>query len=615
VAVGKARRVVVQEAGSPLPPVAPDSAWIYFGSDASGYFRVRTELAGRAREIPAGPHINAVADEFRDELLNFDEVLELRSELRWQATDLAERNPFSSNFVHACCCVLVLDRIIETTEGDLLVVVDDAFLGRRLAAHARSRGCEAVHAGRRVALLRMNLVASGLVHRLLFVGRWAAIRRAVGRMLDPERPVPPLDVVLVTWADPATFPPRTPVEHETYFGTLPAELRGQGRQIGFLTTLTTWVHPLDDIVRNLAAAADTVVVPEEALGLRDAMWIAVRTLRAPARVRDRFQVRDVDLSGLIVDELRREWAKPRQLWALQFFHVGRFLARHGQPAEVMFPFENQPWEKGLRLGLREALPAADSVGWQHTPISRRWFPYFPSRRDLAAGQLPERILTIGPLWRRLFEAHGYPPERLEVAPAYRYGDLAEPAVERVRAGEASVLVAGSIGRSDSLELVLKAVRALGPTALRLHIKLHPKLGVTKDAFVRDVLAALPAQALPESVSFVDGPVAGLLRAADVLVYNTTSVSYEALAAGLPIVFVASDFWFDVDPIPSEAVAGESARTPEELRAAVERALAESPEQAAARRERGRKLLAEAFAGVGGGYPGSSGAPAGREPES
>jgi hypothetical protein len=578
--------------------VRPGWAWIYFGNDAGRYFALRETLGERVREIPAGPLLNEIADQFRADILNFDEALEVRDEVHWQATDLAERNVFSSGFVHACCCALALERLLRTTDDELLVVVDDVLLGRRLAGIARTRGRDVTGLGVGIApyaRLRANLVVRGFVHRLLFLRRLAATRRAIRRRLDPARPRPELDVLLVTWADPETFPAGAPVDNETYFGTLPGELRAKGRRVGFLANLTTWVHPLDDILRNLASAGDPIVVPEEAVRLRDALSIVMQTLTPPARLHRRFAPGGLDLSGLIIDELRREWAKPRQLWALQFFHLGRFLAEHERPGKVIFPFENQPWEKTLRLGLRDAM---ESVGSQHTPVSERWFPYFPSRRDLAAGQLPDSILTIGPLWRRLFASHGYPPERLAVAQPLRYRHLTRLAPARPRSeGEpATVVVACSIGLGDSLELLVKAVRGVEALpGVRLRVKLHPKLGVAREDFVRDVLQVLRADALPSTVAFVDGPVAGALRDADLLLYNTTSVSYEAIAAGMPIVFVASDFWFDVDPVPPGSGVGESARTPAEIRAAVERALGEDGAAAERRRERGRRFLDDAFA--------------------
>ena len=593
------RQLVVIDARSALPDLGDGWAWIYFGSDARAYFSVRARIDGRARELAAGPLINDVMRKHREEILNFDESVQPRNELRWNATDLAERNVFTSNFIHACCCALGLDRMLRTTEDDLLIVVDDALLGSRLAAIGRAHGREVESPGASpLAVVRARSVAAGLAHRLLFLGRLAATRRAIRRRLDPQRMQPKLDVLLVTWADPETFSSEAPVERDTYFGTLPAELRASGQSVGFLANPTTWIYPLDDILRNVGSAADPVVVPEETVRLRDGVAIALSTLVAPARLSGPFEAGGLDLSGLIADELRREWSKPRQLWALQFFYVGRFLAGQGRPAKVIFPFENQPWEKTLRLGLRAALPETESVGFQHTPVSEHWFPYFASRRDVAAGQLPDRLLTIGRHWCRLFAASGYPADRLEIVPALRHAHLADLRGARARGSDerSVVLVAGSIGPGDSLELVVKSLQALDEVAgTQVRIKLHPKLGVSQETFERRVRDALGGRALAANVSFVGGSVLDALRDTDFVLYNTTSIAYEALALGIPVVFVESDFWFDIDPLPPESDVREAARTPAEIRAAIERLLRETPAEAKCRRLRAQELMGDAFA--------------------
>jgi prepilin-type processing-associated H-X9-DG protein len=110
--------------------------------------------------------------------------------------------------------------------------------------------------------------------------------------------------------------------------------------------------------------------------------------------------------------------------------------------------------------------------------------------------------------------------------------------------------------------------------------------------VRD---ALGRHALAANVSFVGGSVLDALRDTDVVLYNTTSVAYEALALGIPVVFVESDFWFDIDPLPPGSDVREAARTPAEIRAAIERLLRETPAEGKCRRLRAQELIGEAFA--------------------
>jgi hypothetical protein len=609
VAVG---RILVRVESSPLPPRelgAGSWAWIYFGNEAARYLRVRGLLESHAREIPAGPLLNEVIDVFREEIINFDDALEIKNELHWQATDVAEHNLFSFSYVHACCSLLVLNRLARELDSDLLVVADDVFLARQLAGLARAldRDCRGLRArvvdAARYLRACAWLVPSGARRRVFFLRELVAMRRELRRLLDPARRLDPVDAVVVTWTEPDTFDPERPIDSETFFGSLPGALRQAGHRVGYLANLTRWVHPLEALLRNIGAARDPVVVPEEALRWRDALRIILGTVAAPARPRRRFVIDGVDLTSLIIDELRQERAKTRQLWALQFFYAGRLLAHRFRPKTLLVLFENQPWEKMLQLGIRAALPEVDIIGCQHTPNSVRWLPFFPSRRDLRAGRLPDRVFVIGALWERIFAAHGYPPERLHVVPALRFGHVLARGVARAGAPSPkgadadtdTVLVAASIGPSDSLELIAKAVLALeSMREIRILVKLHPKMGGARESFMESLRRALGRASLP-GVTFVDAPITELLSRARVLLYNSTSVSYEALAADVPIVFVRSDFWFDVDPIPAGAGVGLAARTPAEIRAAVEELLREDPAKAMARRERSRALLADAFA--------------------
>jgi hypothetical protein len=573
-------------------------SWVYFGSSVVGHHETQAAFVDKGSEIAAGPLLNEVADEFRDELLNFDHVVTVRDELRWQATDLAERSIFTSRFLQHCCSALALRRILDHHLEDLVVVVEDAELGRGLLGVARAGGRVAEPVGSHPASiarirLRFPPLFRGLVHRLLFLRGIVRTRRAIARHRSRPRFDAAVDTVLVTWVDPGTFDPSRQIDASTFFGDLPAALRARGRRVGYVASLTSWVHPLETLVEAVTSARDSVVVVEETVSVWNAISLVLRSLRMPARLAGRLQIGGVDLTGLVASQLWKDWAGQRHLWALQFRSVGRFLCEAATPFQVIHLFENQPWEKTMRLGLKEFLPGAAVIGCQHTPVSERWFPYFPSRRDVTSGQLPDTVFVIGPLWERQFLAHGYPPDRLQVAPPLRYRPQAR--VERIETrGEKTVFVAGSIGRDDSVELVSKALLAFEPLEqVDVTVKLHPWSGGGVESF-RSAVEHVVGGELARRLRFVSDPIAAILPNVDLVLYNTTSVSYEALAVGIPVVFVESDFWFDADPIPAGRGPEHSARTPEEIRALALPLLDSRSEAASRHRQLGYELVGEAF---------------------
>jgi len=588
--------VRVELAQGESAPLGHGWSWVYFGEDASLYYARRAEL-GPTFEIAAGPLLNAAVDEHRFELLNFDESLDIRDELRWQATDFAERSVFTSKFLHRCSSALALAELLASLEGSLLVLVDEPVHARRLEIVARQLGHDVqtersgVRAAGRRARSQLGLRARGLAHRARFVREAGQMRRALDNAVADLAAGESADTLLVTWVDPDTFDPAGPIDRDTFLGALPLALRRRGRKTVYLANLTRWVNPLPTLLSNLATARDPLIVAEQTLGYRAALGIAVRTLRAPARIRRPLLVGQLDLSVLLQDELRREWSKPRQLWALQFERVGRLLAGRGVcPELVVHPYENQSWEKLLRIGLRSAFPALEVVGFQHTPISARWFSLYPSRRDFATGQVPDRVLVIGELWRRLFADLGWANDRLSVAPALRY-ELGQPGAP---AASRDVLVACSIGMDDSIELVVKALRAFEPVdGVGVRIKLHPKSGITPEAFATEIESAHDRRL--ERVSFVTGSVEDALAGVGLALYNTTSVAYQALAAGVPVIFVESDFWFDLDSIPTGAGPERSARTSDEIARLAARLLDPASAERAAHIDAGRRLIADAFA--------------------
>lgn len=568
-------------------------AWAYLGSSGAR-FAALEGVFGLAGRIEVGSLVNAAADEFRAELLGFDAALRVRDELLWQCTDLADRNPFTSAFLYSCCVYLAADRLIDGAAGDLALVFDDPLVARLVARRARARGVAVTF--ERPALARPAAVAGQLART-----GWHRVRGVLGARARPCTPPPaPLDVLLVTWADPETFPAGQPKDHDTYYGELPGLLRGRGLSVGWIAVPAWWVYPVAEIHANIAAAHDWVLDAGTCRTRRDAAAFALRSLRPAAKLRGSLTVGGVDIAPLVRRELRLELTKPRQGWAHGFASVGAALQRAGMaPRVVVHPFENQPWEKALRAGIRRHIPGTFVVGYVHTPVPRRWFSFFPSSRDLSRGELPDRVVTMGAAWTELLERAGYPAERLRTGAAFRYPDvlrrLAEPARDAAAVPQA-VLIACSIGLWDSLELVGKTLDAFpeagGPRVL---VKLHPKTGVAPEALLDRLRAS--GRIVGPHVEIVHGGVAALVERAGVVLYTTTSVSFEAIAAGVPAVFVESDFWFDIDAGPLDLGLAAAARTPAEIRRVALELLAEAPAVRAERTARDRAAIEHAFAPV------------------
>jgi hypothetical protein len=116
------------------------------------------------------------------------------------------------------------------------------------------------------------------------------------------------------------------------------------------------------------------------------------------------------------------------------------------------------------------------------------------------------------------------------------------------------------------------------------VKLHP--AVDRETLERWLPGLRP----------VDLSIGELLRDADAMLYGYSVVCYEALAAGVPAVFVRSETFLDLDQLEPYPELRRPARTPEEIRAAVQAAIDERDDDWV---RRARDAVAEALAPVRG----------------
>jgi hypothetical protein len=601
--------LVVSGGPLPLPRGATESpwSWIYFGRSTERYYAWRSAIGRRAEPLNAAALVNDAVAEFHEELLNFDEVLAYRSPLLWHSTTLAERDVYNSTFLFRCAAALAFEHVLDSLAGNLLVAVDDDwFLARKLARRASERGLRSRLVGGprgRVAVVRyrMSWMLRAFAEPRWFLTRFFRSRLRLARARPRLRLPSDLDTLIVTWAQPHTFAPGRPTEREAFSGELPAVLRSHGKTIGYLACPVWWVYPFDEVLANTQAAGDPILLLEECVEVRDALSICARTLVCPARPVRRYVVGGLDLTDLLADALRHEV----RCWDLQFFVVGKALARRGvRPKLVIHPFENAAWEKTFHLGIRRSLPETRIVGYQHSTVPFGPSGYFPSKRDISEVALPDTIVVNGRLWGDLLRKHGYPAERLRNGPALRFPHIIErlespPQQEswRERRQKPSVLIAAAGGFDEALELVCKSLQALADwDSITLLVKLHPTMP-GQDRFQEAVARGLGIEVAPSRVEFTTQSINELLESVDVLLHTKSSTAYEALAYGVPIVFVCSDFWFDRNPLPPDSQVGQTARSPEDIRAAVHRALSETDADVRERHMRARALLEYAFSPV------------------
>lgn len=229
------------------------------------------------------------------------------------------------------------------------------------------------------------------------------------------------------------------------------------------------------------------------------------------------------------------WRSSYPLFRL-FFECMSRLIESERVSLVIYPYENQPWEKMLVLAARSH--GVPTLGYQHGGILA--LPHFYGSGEAEFAPLPDVIITSGPHSHEMLAKGGTPRERLMMGGCLRYQYLqkygnAEP--ELPIANPIRVLVAFPI-ESVLVRHFIQALRLAFPDGGRTEgvtffVKPHPMCPVTKEEL------GWPA-------TIVHGSFEEAIRPCSVVIYTGTSTGIEALAMGRRVIRYRPELLLDLD---------------------------------------------------------------------
>lgn len=558
-----------------LPPGL--SSWLQLGEGAAGRIELETALAGRLERRATSDALKRNADALRRPFVDAIGSLSLLNDSpEWWASELAAKSPYYPLFGRVCALAVARELVGSGLDDCLVVCATPALLAEVEAAAAAAGVATTTMQAAPAPTARPSLANRArwkLAHALPRgrAGNRPALSRrdllsSLGASIEPFSG--PRTALLLTWADR-----RSVAADGTYtdphFGWLPEGLRSRGYKVAFLPRFLP-LADVADLARRLLGTGERFVFSELLLDETADSRCEEDARAFSPEIPDEIEVSGVPLAGLAreyVEEYRASQASN-----LVYRPLAEELSRAGvEPELILHTFEGHAWEQVLAGAVRTHLPQTRVVGFDNLNLTRFSLSRCPAAAELGIRPLPDRIVTNGPTARDELVAGGI-PERLVVAGCgIRHGRLRKAGqAPPPQTGPATVLVATDASFDRAVELVGKAVEAFGSDEdWRLVVKCHPLLD-------RRAVEEFVARATGARGFYVDRPMPELLPAAAVLLYTYSSVCFEALAAGVPTVFVQAETDIDLDQLEPFPELRWTARTPAELRDAARKAVALSP---------------------------------------
>jgi hypothetical protein len=532
------------------------SVW-QFGRDITINQKIKSELPDGIKVGEISALLNQCADKVEDSLLNLDAqvIPGIKDQLAWESSLLADRSPWAGDLHLNSARYLVLD-IIIARGGHHIFFIDDVVAGYALVETARVNGHNIEWYGP---------IPSGPSYLKSFRSRLSVLKTIWShsrylKKLRRNTPVPvqelrACDILILDWAMPSSFVKDAHTNRVGKLNRIPQILRDAGFRIGFIANPISWVSTHKEITDRALSAKDPVVMLNDLRSVRSAIEAAWNTWRMIKNLSRRFVFKETNLSPLFELECNRDLASTRSIDAYTFSKIAMNLAKWKVcPKVIVFPFENQGWERALIHGFHQYQPKTKIIAYQHSPFSRRHLSFFCSRENIKKNRIPDQLMLTGDHFKSLYIKKGYPEDKLLVVGGLNFEMLLDAAPKKYIENKKfkNILCTTSIELRDSLDLIIKAIFALeNMENSHLIVNFHP---VLNDTIREEIVRITHPLALEKciDIKFSKASSNVLVQQADVVLYNNSGTVFEAKITGVPSIYVSTDGQLCYDKVPDES---------------------------------------------------------------
>ena len=524
--------------------------WVYLGKDITDFQRIRCVLADQGTYLDTTLQFHQASESLRQPYLEYlYDIGRSLNALSWWINPTSGRSGYTSKTFQQTCLLRVGLDLVENWDGPgRLVIIADELVCRTLDQNLPKTPKSRIWRTRRIRIFPFPVfrdIFVLLAHRAYF------ILRETQRVLHSRRLVPHPFVsnepttLLICWMTQSNMGEGEDF-HKSFFGDLATHLGALGNQVAIVPFVLRDV-PYKDSIVPLQDKSLPLALMHRHLNFFDVISTAIRSCSKPIRPHSIPLFSGMTIETLIKEELNKYWLTN---WAADTLLITAVIRRWAcldlTITRIIYIYENQPWERALCWEARRSLPETALVGYQHARAPRLALNFYLAPGGECKAPLPDLVVTVGEHTAKLFKADGYDSDRVRVGGALPYLDLFEI---RSQVGRSTVpqhspmvLVATSNGLEEATELVDLASHLFDQDeGVEVVLKCHPLMSY------QQIESVLGPQ-LPDYVRLSDRPITELMLQSSVLVYSGSTAAIQALALGVPLIHLRTQFDLDLDPL-------------------------------------------------------------------
>jgi len=271
---------------------------------------------------------------------------------------------------------------------------------------------------------------------------------------------------------------------------------------------------------------------EQWLRISDYLYAFYVAMNLPRSITKVPKFRGVDVSTIIMNENSNDFFSTSIFGGVLRFRFMRRLKEAGVVIEKIVDWsENQVIDRALNLGAHKYYPETCVTGYQGYIVSEHYVSHEPACYEKNAGTIPDRICVVNDslIKRKKRYCHN---QKVSISPAFRFQYLMDYN-KTDETKERNIILLALPVHLDVSQMIIEMCVALSDIAnYEFVIKLHP--AIPKNVFLKSV-----PEAVNEKFTFTEKVLIDLFFQARLLVSSDSSVCFEAVTCGVPVVIVGN----------------------------------------------------------------------------
>lgn len=529
-------------------------SWVYLGKNNFTCNIITSILGAQFTRIGISDDLQNIAINCKESYIEYiGSFPQTNDDLCWWITTISEKNSYVNDLYLYFCYLKLIMGYVQTYSGLFILICESNPLIQSLFNNLScEKDIEIIYYNHSESLLEIlkKKITIYILKPCWFLLHYS-FRIFFSRILRLYRqtsgfnPNQQSRIVIHTWLDHRSFTD-TFTFQDVYFGKLGQFLIEKGKNVVFLVNVLPSINFIQAIW-YLKYQSEFVNLVEEFIHVKDLInAIKIIPKKIPVYPSPPKWI-GLDVSILIKNRLELDRYNTRSWKAYLMYCAGKRMSSHYQISSFIYPFENHVWEKMFCMSFRRYSQITSLVGYAHSVVCSLYTGYNISKAEKKYAPIPDRIVVNGRESKNVLVRCGFTDVDIAVSGALRYEhhlDLLQSTKNKRLFPQ--ILVTPSCSLFEALELIEKVILAFkNSSGKKIWIKLHPVLPLNQ------VLHSLPN--FPNHITFVTSSVQELLLDSDLLIYTDTTVSLEALALGIPVIHVKSDYTIDINPLENYAI--------------------------------------------------------------